>query len=38
LELHKKKEEKPPIDPLHNDFKNQNKPGAPCIVGFLGDG
>jgi len=24
------------IDPLHDDVKNQNKPGALCIVGFIG--
>ena len=24
------------IDPLHDDAKNQNKPGALCIVGFIG--
>ena len=24
------------IDPLHDDVKNQNKPGAVCIVGFIG--
>ena len=24
------------IDPLHDDVKNQNKPGALCIVGCIG--
>jgi len=24
------------IDPLHDDVKNQNKPGALCIVEFIG--
>ena len=24
------------IDPLHDDVKNQNKPVALCIVGFIG--
>ena len=24
------------IDPLQDDVKNQNKPGALCIVGFIG--
>ena len=24
------------IDPLHDDIKNQNKPTALCIVGFIG--
>jgi len=23
------------IDPLHDDVKNQNKPDALCIVGFI---
>jgi len=23
------------IDPLHDDVKKQNKPGALCIVGFI---
>ena len=25
-----------PTEPLHDDVKNQNKPGALCIVGFIG--
>jgi len=24
------------IDPLHDDVKNQNKPGTLCIVGIIG--